>query len=229
MQFGNYIKSLAKAYPVWRKYNDATMIRRLEYMENLSLAERTIENLKGTVVECGTWRGGMAAGLVEMCGLDRDYWFFDSFEGLPPAQEDVDGAAAVAYQANVHAPNYFDNCAASLEEFNATVSKTGIPKDRLHVVKGFFEDVFPSVDTAAIGPIAVLRLDVDWYHGTTLCLEKFWDNVVEGGIVLFDDYYVWDGCTRAINEFLARAEPPQQLRQGRLARGAYLIKATKAA
>ncbi len=42
-------------------------------------------HVKGCVVECGVWRGGMSAGMAEVLGPDREYFLFDRFEGLPPA------------------------------------------------------------------------------------------------------------------------------------------------
>ena len=48
----------------------------------------------------------MIAGMAAVLGPGRQYFLFDSFEGLPPAREDVDGAAAVAYQTNTESPNY---------------------------------------------------------------------------------------------------------------------------
>ena len=40
--------------------------------------------LYAAIVECGCWKGGMSAALIEIGGFQRDYYFFDSFEGLPP-------------------------------------------------------------------------------------------------------------------------------------------------
>lgn len=47
--------------------------------------------------------------------------------------------------------------------------------------------------------------------------------MVPGGVVLIDDYGTWDGCTRAVHQYLAdqqRPEPIERTRSG----VAYLIK-----
>lgn len=44
-------------------------------------------------MECGVWRGGMIASISEILGNNREYYLFDSFEGLPQAKE-IDGIAA---------------------------------------------------------------------------------------------------------------------------------------
>ena len=49
----------------------------------------------------------------------------------------------------------------------------------------------------------MLRLDGDWYESTRVCLENLYPHVAPGGIVIVDDYYNWDGCARAVNEFVS--------------------------
>jgi len=49
--------------------------------------------------------------------------------------------------------------------------------------------------------IAILRLDTDWYESSKYELEQMYDNVVTGGVIIFDDYYHWDGQRRATDEF----------------------------
>ena len=49
--------------------------------------------------------------------------------------------------------------------------------------------------------IAILRLDTDWYESSKYELEQMYDNVVTGGVIIFDDYYHWDGQRRAVDDF----------------------------
>src|SRR5215813_14603128 len=74
-------------------------------------------DVPGHIVECGTWRGGCSSGmaLVQRLVFGRvrgKVWMFDSFQGLADASA-RDGQAALDYQQNVNAPNYYDNCRAS--------------------------------------------------------------------------------------------------------------------
>jgi O-methyltransferase len=158
----------------------------------------------GDLVECGVWRGGSAflmAEVLERRGEDRTVWLFDSFEGLPPPQE-VDGAAAVAYSENRDDPMYLDNCRAEVEEVRATAQRLGL-EARIEIVQGWFEETLPT-SRDQIGAIALLRLDCDWHESVTTCLETLYDQVSRGGVVIVDDYYVWDGCAIAVHEFLGR-------------------------
>jgi hypothetical protein len=69
------------------------------------------------------------------------------------------------------------------------------------LVKGWFEDSLPA-NRQRIGPIALLRIDGDWYSSVRCCLDNLYDQVVDGGLVVLDDYYAWDGCAIAVHEFL---------------------------
>ena len=94
----NYLIAIAPAILLFLKYKGRTMISFRSYIENLALMSVALRNPdleKGAIVECGTWRGGMSAGMVETGGPKRRYYFFDSFEGLPPVQ-DIDGPEAKA-------------------------------------------------------------------------------------------------------------------------------------
>lgn len=223
MQALAYASSFVRFEPVFRKYKRFSMVGRVRFLENLALVKMALRNPKlndGAIVECGTWRGGMAAGLIHAGGHNRQYHFFDSFEGLPPAGE-LDGDAAKDYQRATTAPEYHDNCSATVAEFLSAMSLTKCPDKNIHVHVGYFENTLPKFTPP---PIAVLRLDGDWYSSTMVCLTKLWDHVIPGGIILLDDYYHWQGCTLAVHEFLAEKRATEQIRQGRFGGVAYIRK-----
>jgi O-methyltransferase len=183
-----------------------------EFLLNLDVVHQVTRNtqlLDGAIVECGTWRGGMSAALIEVAGAHREYHFFDSFEGLPPAKP-IDGPAALAWQRDTTSPFFHDNCTASLEDFQHAIAMTGVSTHQIHVHAGFFDQTLPGL---TMPPIAVLRLDADWYESTMLCLESLFDKVMPGGVVIIDDYYAWDGCSRAVHDFLSRTQSPARIWQ----------------
>ena len=47
-----------------------------------------------------------------------------------------------------------------------------------------------------------MRLDADRYESTLTCLKHLYPHVAPGGVVIIDDYKEWDGCARAVHEFL---------------------------
>jgi O-methyltransferase len=160
-----------------------------------------LQGTPGHFVECGVWRGGaaflMALVLKRLKVRDRRVWLFDSFEGLP-APQPIDGPAAADVAA--HPSRYFDNCTASIDEVQAAARQLGV-EAYVELVKGWFHDTVPR-HKARVGPIAVLRIDADWYDSVSCCLAQLYDQVAGNGFIVFDDYYAYDGCAVALHEFL---------------------------
>jgi O-methyltransferase len=172
--------------------------------------------INGNIVECGTWNGGSSALMAARClahpdGRRRAFWLYDSFEGLPEPSEH-DGAQAGWY--------FKGWLVADPENIRRAFSRVGFPATQCHIVKGWFQDTLRSSDT---GPIALLHIDADWYESVKICLDTFYDQVQPGGYVVFDDYGYFDGCNKAVDEFLARLPaPPALVRTGKV--GAYFQK-----
>lgn len=50
--------------------------------------------------------------------------------------------------------------------------------------------------------IVLLHIDVDIYEPTRIILDKLYDKVVDGGIIVLDDYGVFPGETQAVDDFI---------------------------
>jgi hypothetical protein len=139
------------------------------------------------------------AHLLRQAGAsDRKVWLFDSFEGIQPP-EGIDGAAAFKWAEETSSPFYYDNFRVSIEEVQHSANELGL-SPYTEFVKGWFDQTI-SAKRARIGPIAILRIDCNWYAGNRCCLENLYDQVADGGFVILD-YYTWDGCAVAVHEFL---------------------------
>lgn len=173
--------------------------------------------LKGAFVECGVWKGG-AAGVMgyvaEKEGKGRQIWLFDSFEGLPePTKQD--GDIAIRYSAGRSSGNLLSigECVGELGDVQRLfLSVLGINGENIHIEQGWFQETLEK-KRDALGPIAILRLDADWYESTKVALENLYDNVVAGGYVIIDDYGHWEGCKKAVDEFLSLRGIPVTLRR----------------
>lgn len=205
------------------QYCEFTIVERAEFVDNLRLVDQVLQNpglAEGSIIECGTWRGGMAAAMIHVGGVNRQYYFFDSFQGLPPPRE-IDGEEALRWQRNPDAPRYYNNCAASRKEFDRTLSRAPALPGTVHVHEGWFRDTLAQPQ---IGPIAVLRLDADWYDSTMLCLDTFWALLLPSALVIIDDYACWTGCRRAVHAFLAKHTASECLRVTWPGEVTYLLK-----
>jgi O-methyltransferase len=208
--------------PVWTgwrlyaKYRDATMIPETTYIGNIVLSRHKTPP-SGCIVECGVWRGGMSAGIADALP-GRLHYLFDSFQGLPMAEQ-IDGPAALAWQADTSSPFYYDNCRAERNSAESAMKRSAARS--FQIVQGWFKDTLPHF--VPDEPIALLRLDGDWYESTIECLSHLYRHVMIGGLIIFDDYYAWDGCARALHDFLSQQRLCDRI-ESALPRICYLIK-----
>lgn len=193
----------------------------VERMYSLWSAVRhvTAAELPGAVVECGVWRGGSMRLVAETLGQlgapARDLWLYDTFAGMTaPTSEDRDLRGRPADETWQKAQGEDDNawCNASLEEVRATMLRplvaTGrsYPEERMHFVRGPVEETLPA--TLPDGPIAILRLDTDFYASTAHELTHLYPRLLPGGVLIIDDYGHWQGARQAVDEYFS-AHPPR--------------------
>lgn len=185
--------------------------------------------IPGSFVECGVWKGG-AVGLMALANLRRarqrrHLHLFDAFQEICEPDAAVDGARAVQAVRELSGrpgrdrgkleaiEGVYDRFGGpgTLQENQRLLEETiAYPSEFIHYHVGWFQDTVPA-DHQAIGPIAILRLDGDWYHSTKVCLEYLFDKVETGGVVILDDYGTYDGCRRAVDEFIRLRQIPVYL------------------
>ena len=218
-----YPLAMIRGLRLFSKYRASTMIGPRAYAENLALIAVALQNPaldRGSIIECGTWRGGMSAGMIGIAGANRKYDFFDSFEGLPPAGEHDGQKRRTTSAIPRRQPITTIAQPRSRNLKKPSHGQAYRPRTSAYI-KGFFEETLPTFNCP---PIAVLRLDADWYESTMICLEKFWDHILPGGLLLIDDYHVWEGCTRAVHAFLAKRDATESVKQGPIGRVAFIVK-----
>lgn len=178
----------------------------------------------GAVVECGVWAGGciglMASVAKRRGDAGRLFHLFDSFEGLPqPSVHDSDVLERFHEEYPELEPDHgagsaglvsLGICKAPLERVHELFfSLLAIDPAQVRIHQGWFQDTVPAA-RQGIGPIAILRLDGDWYESTRICLEGLYDQLAPGGFLIIDDYGCFTGCRKAVDEFFAaRGESPR--------------------
>ena len=200
--------------------------QRLKFLWNV--AEKVAKNkTPGAFVETGVWRGG-CAGILSYISKKYAYnnglYFFDSFEGLPqPTSEDGKDAKTFSDGNSEGELKSIDKVKAGENYIQKLLSdKLKINFSKVTIVKGWFQDTLPAYKNG-IGDIVILRLDGDWYESTKVSLENLYELVVPGGCVIIDDYYFWDGCRKAVDEFIKDNELRVEIKK-QDASGAYFIK-----
>jgi O-methyltransferase/8-demethyl-8-(2,3-dimethoxy-alpha-L-rhamnosyl)tetracenomycin-C 4'-O-methyltransferase len=165
-------------------------------MENVrSECERVIRaGVPGDFMETGVWRGGaciMMRAVLKAYGIaDRRVIAADSFAGFP-----APSAADAGFEHSAR-----EEFAVPLEEVKAAFARYGLLDGQVVFLEGLFKDTLPSAPVAAL---AVLRLDGDLYESTRDGLASLYRKLSPGGSLIADDYFLFDGHRKAIDEFRA--------------------------
>jgi hypothetical protein len=161
---------------------------------------RRCSGLSGAIVECGVFKGAsfvrfaMFRELLESAAA-RKLIGFDAFGVFPETQ---------------HGPDQ-----AMRRRFIDSSGTEGIGRDQLmEVLRRKRADVGVELiagDVTATVPryvadnpqlrIALLNLDVDVYEPSVTVLEHLYPRVVTGGVVMLDDYGVFPGETKAVDDY----------------------------
>jgi hypothetical protein len=155
----------------------------------------------GDLVECGTLLGGSSIFMAlvrSRFGLgDRTLHVFDTFFGFPEGSTDTKRGAPA------RGPRYQSFFEAAKANFEATCGTEGV---EFHV--GPVEE---TLDAFAPPPLALVRLDTDYYDSTRKELDVLYPHLSDGGVLIIDDYGYYDGCRRATEEYLGGLDHPPLL------------------
>jgi len=174
-------------------------------------------NIDGAVVECGIDTGRFEAIWIRELITNntvRDIYMYDTFSGLTkPTEHDYTcedytnfkmSSEEVYNRWKSSIINDTTNgwCYTPLEKVKNTLNSTGYDQTRLHYIVG---DIMETLKDKRNIPdkISILRLDTDWYESSKYELEQMYDNVVVGGVIIFDDYYLWNGQRKATDDFFS--------------------------
>lgn len=135
------------------------------------------ETPAGCFVEVGVYQGGSAERLYELTQARGILLhLFDTFTGMP-----FTGAGD-----QVEVGKFGDT---SLDDI-----KAAMPSAVIH------QGVFPATMPSNLEPVAFIHADVDQYASQKFINKFLWPRVVEGGIMMIDDYYLFESIRKAIDE-----------------------------
>lgn len=155
----------------------------------LSCAIKETARLEGDIAEFGSYRGGSAGLILRSIPTVKRLHVFDSFEGMPD----------VSTEDNFHKKGDFSDTVE--DRVRAGLDSIG-NNFVMHV--GFFSKTipeFPDPDEK----FCLSHIDADLYDSILDALEFTYPRMVQGGVMIFDDYGApsCEGAKKAVDEFFA--------------------------
>jgi O-methyltransferase len=202
---------------LYKLVHDNTMLNDEKLSFLISGVIHLTENkISGDVVECGVWMGGsdvLLANTLLECRDERTFHLFDSFDD-PHEPLPIDGAWALKKLGGlVNAKGRLNPIKGFYRRqtkigpgdekhvYDLLVNSVGYPKEKINIHKGWFQNTMvPCSQT--IENIGLLILDCDFYVSIKICIENLYNKIVNGGVVVIDDYTPMDGCRKAVDAYL---------------------------
>ncbi len=181
-------------------YATADPSRFSKFVTHLELFKQT-STIRGEIVEFGIFKGNSFFRWIKFRDLleqtnSRKVIGFDVFGDFPEANFEGDKASRDAFVAETNGGK-----SISLEEINSLLDQQGLQKN-VEVIKG---NILLTLDAyLEKNPqlrISLLHIDVDLYEPTKHVLERLYDKVAKGGVIIFDDYGAFAGANKAIDDF----------------------------
>ena len=152
------------------------------------------------IVEAGIGNGNTFLFLTLIAQkLNLEIFGYDSFSGFPEIKTSKDrriGARLLKKgQWNV----------SSIDSIKRKLNYCGVNSKfinkKVTLIKGYFDETLTNFDKKK--RIFFLHLDVDLYSSYKTCLERLWEHLIIGGIVVFDEYHdkAWPDAKDAIDKF----------------------------
>jgi O-methyltransferase len=159
--------------------------------------------IPGALVEFGCFLGGAAIfmGLMRRhLNLSEEIILFDTFKGPPIGTEDI-FLGRLPMKTTDEMVDYYETVQ------NNICKEVGDLNDFIFI-QGPVEDTLRNIN---LQPVALARLDTDFYSSTKIELEVVYPKLRSGGIIIVDDYGYFAGARKATDEYFADHPAPPLL------------------
>ncbi|CEQ21188.1 CalS11 [[Clostridium] sordellii] len=160
---------------------------------------KKIVNIPGEVLEFGVYKGASIIRFATYRELlentySRKIIGFDIFGEFPKTDNDDNNKFIQRFEEQ-------GGNGISKEALEDFIKHKNI--NNIELIKGnIFDTLDEFLEKNKQIKISLLHLDLDVYKPTKFILEKLYERMVPGGIIVFDDYGTVKGATDAIDEFL---------------------------
>lgn len=199
--------------------------KRLTYLSAVALKDlgavvKKIEksNVDGIFLEAGSAYGGSAIYISSIKDRSRSFMVFDMFGMIPPPSENDGEAEHERYRQivsgnsrGIRGDNYYgyEQDLKKIVERNFEQAGINLADNNIELVQGKFQETMD-----LNGTVALAHIDCDWYDSVYYCLEQIMPKLSPGGVIILDDYYHWDSCKKATQDFLAQYRGSYTINEG---------------
>lgn len=150
----------------------------------------SVKNINADVVEIGVYFGGTALEIAKIENKNNIY-LFDTFNGMPNFSKEKDKKWKIGSFSNT---DYEKIKCLFLNYKNVEIYRGIFPQETFENIKN--------------KKLKFVHIDVDNYQSYKDSLSAIYENVVENGIIIFDDYNesCCPGANLAIDEFFENKE-----------------------
>lgn len=157
-------------------------------------------NIEGSIIECGVFKGASLIRFAVYRKLFSDFnkkklIAFDSFSKFPESENETEIKLR---------EDFVNRCgeeSISVQQLTEVLKYKGCD-DNVELIEGDITETIP--EYIAKNPdlkISILNLDVDMYKPSVTILENLYPKLQKGGILILDDYIVFPGETKAVDDF----------------------------
>ena len=181
-------------------YLSASPRRISKFIAHLELYKMAL-GTAGAIVECGVFKGASFARWAKFRNLyatenSQKIIGFDTFATFPETDFEPDNKRREQFI------NSAGDQSISTSQLNEVLQWHNLGKN-IELVEGNILETLPAyIEKNPEFRIALLNIDVDVYEPTKAVLDYLYPCVSPGGVVLLDDYGVFPGATRAVEESL---------------------------
>ena len=154
-------------------------------------------NIPGCVIECGVFKGISLIRLATFLKLlksNKKIIAFDAFGKHPTTKISSDHKRRKILLSE-------GKEGISEKQLTGILKRKGLEKN-IKLIKGDITETVPKyLKSNPKLKISLLNLDVDFYEPSMSILKNFYPRLSKHGILMLDDYGVWDGETMAVKQY----------------------------